>query len=118
MDAVRPLVDSNDPDLQVQAIKIMGMGFGSEETTEILNPKLHSSDTRVRKEALNAYLPYIGPENYKTVLEMIWDKDETIRRNALAYAQQFIDDSDHPLLEKALQHEDEAIRKSVSQILN
>jgi len=118
MDAVRPLVDSDDPDLQVQAIKIMGMGFGSEETAEVLNPKLRSSDTRVRNEALNAYLPYIGPENYKPVLDMIWDKDETIRRHALAYAQQYVDDSDRPLLEKALNHEDEAIRKSVSQILN
>ncbi len=116
--AVRPLLDSDDPDLQVQAIRIMGMGFGDEETVDILKPKLQSSEDQVRMEALNAYRLYISEDNYKSILDMVWDQDETIRRNALTYTAQFIDESDRPLLEEALNHEDEVIRQRASQILN
>jgi hypothetical protein len=119
LEAAKPLINSEDPDLQIQAIRAMGVGFGNiEETVDILMPKLQSTDTQIRKEALGAYRIYMTPDNYKPVLDMIWDEDEKIRRYALICAAEFIDESDQPLLEKALNHEDEFIRERVSQMVN
>ena len=97
------------------------MGSGTPKQTDIadmLAPELQSPENEVRLEALKSYHVYISPDNYKEVLAMIWDEDEAIRRHALAYAQLFIDGSDRPLLEEALNHKDEVIRTAVSEILN
>jgi HEAT repeat protein len=118
LNTVAPLLDSGDPDLEMKAMQIYGMGFGELETAEVLKPKLKSSDDKVRKVALDAYRPYVTENSYKPLLELIWDKDEAIRRQALMIARQYIDQSDYPLLEKAKDHEDEFIREQVSSILN
>jgi HEAT repeat protein len=116
--AVTPLLDSGDPDLEMKAIQILGMGFGQLDTVEILKPKLKSADSQVRKVAVEAYRPYVTEESYKPLLDLIWDEDETVRRQAFTIAAQYIDPSDYPLLEKAKDHEDDVIREQVTSILN
>jgi HEAT repeat protein len=118
METVAPLLDSGDAELEVDAIKILGMGFGEEDTVEIIEPKLKSADTEVRKAAVYAYGSYTNQDNYKPLLDLIWDSDEGIRRQSLVLAIQYIDQSDYPILEKAKNHEDEFIREKVSSILN
>jgi HEAT repeat protein len=118
MKTVAPLLDSGDPELEMNAIKIFGMGFGELDTVEILKPKLQSADSKVREAAVDAYRTYVTEDSYKPLLDLIWDKDENIRRQALMLAQQYIDQSDYPVLEKAKDHEDEFIREHVSSILN
>ena len=118
MQTVTPLLDSGDAELEMKAIKILGMGFGGLDTVEILKPKLKSADSQVRKVTVEAYRTYVTEESYKPLLDLIWDKDETVRRQALMIAAQYIDPSDYPILEKAKDHEDEIIREQVSSILN
>lgn len=118
MQTVTPLLDSGDPELEMKAIKILGMGFGGLDTVEILKPTLKSADSQVRKVAVEAYRPYVTEESYKPLLDLIWDKDETIRRQAFMIAAQYIDPSDYPTLEKAKDHEDDVIREQVASILN
>jgi HEAT repeat protein len=115
---VEPLLENEDPDLQMHALKIVGTGFGSETTADIISPKFESPNSTIRETALEAYLPYLNENNYKPVLEMILDKDEAVRRKALSLSFLYIDNSDRPLLEKALTHDDELIRNQVSQVLN
>lgn len=117
--AVEPLLEDPDSELQIEAIRILGSGtWEQRDMADMLAPKLQSPEKEIRLEALKAYRGYLVPEDYKTVLAMIWDEDETIRRNALVAAELFIDGSDRPLLEEALNHEDEVIRNRVEQILN
>ncbi|MCP4114917.1 MAG: HEAT repeat domain-containing protein [Desulfobacteraceae bacterium] len=115
---VEPLLDSDNYEIQLHALKIVGSGFGDEETLDLISPKLSSPDTRVRKTAVDAYLPYLTESNYKPLLHLIWDEDEAVRRKAFSSAFAYIDDSDRPLLEKALGHQDEFIRNQVFQALN
>ncbi len=118
METVTPLLDSGDPDLEMKAIQIFGMGFGDLDTVEILKPKLKSADSQVRKVTVAAYRTYVTEESYKPLLDLIWDKDETVRRQALMIAAKYIEPSDYPILEKAKDHEDDVIREQVSSILN
>jgi len=118
MDTVEPMLNSGDPELEAEAIKLFGMGFGQLDTVEILEPKLQIADSKVREAAVYAYKTYVTEDSYKPLLNLIWDEDENIRRNALTFAKQYIDQSDYPILEKAINHEDEFIREQVSSILN
>ena len=117
VETVKPLVNGTNDDLSLEAIRILGMGFGPEDTAEILNPKFESSNQQIRRAALDAYTTYLTKDNYKPVLDLIWDDDESIRRQAIMVSQQYIDESDLPVIEKALNHEDEAIRESASHIM-
>lgn len=118
METVKPLLNSGDTELEVDAIKIIGMGFGDENTVEVLAPKLKSTDTKVRQAAVYAYGSYIKQDNYKPLLGLIWDSDEVVRRQAFGLAMEYIDQSDYSILEKAKNHEDELIREQISAILN
>jgi HEAT repeat protein len=118
METVTPLLNSGDAELEVDAIKIMAMGFGDEDTAEVLAPKLKSTDIEVRQAAVYAYGSYIKHDNYKPLLDLIWDSDENVRRQAFGLAMEYIDQSDYSILEKAKNHEDELIREQISLILN
>ena len=115
---VRPLIDGGEPDLAIKAIQMLGQGFGDVGTDEVLSSLFQSTDEQLRREALSAYAPYLNPNNYRTVLDLIWDKDETVRRKALLMAQPYIDKSDFLILEKALEHPDAEIRSTVAKILD
>lgn len=115
--AVNPLLDSTDPDLEIAAIRTLGKVGAGKAIAEMLLPKLESDSPLVREEALNAYALHCNPINYKPVLDMIWDREENIRRSALTLSQPFLTESDRAVLEEALNHEDEFIRKHVEKIL-
>lgn len=118
METVALLLDSGDTELEVNAINILGMGFGEEDTVDIIEPKLKSTDTKVRKAAVYAYGCYTNQDNYKPLLDLIWDSDEGVRRQSFFLAKTFLDESDYPILEQAKNHEDEFIRDQISSILN
>ena len=115
--AVNPLLDSADPDLEIAAIRTLGKVGAGKAVAEMLLPKLESNSPLVREEALNAYALHCNPKNYKPVLDMIWDGEENIRKSALTLCQPFLTESDRAVLEEALNHEDEFIRKHVEKIL-
>jgi len=117
--AVASLLDSPDPDLEIEAIKTLGkVGGNLNVTPGIIAPKLKSDSSQVREAALYAYAQYATIYNYEPMLDMIWDEDEKIRKTALGLSQQFINEADRPLLEKVLDdHKDEFIKKHVEMIL-
>jgi HEAT repeat protein len=118
IESVEPLLDSDNYDIQLHALKIIGSGFGNEETLNLISPKLSSPNSRIRETAVEAYLPYLTENNYKPLLHLIWDDDEAVRRKAFSSAFAYIDNSDRSFLEKALDHQDEVIRNQVFQALN
>ena len=111
------MVNNGNDALSLEAIRILGMGFGEEDTPDILSPRFQSPNAEIRRAAVDAYLPYLSKDNYKPLLNLIWDENEELRRRAFMEAQQYMDASDKSVLEKAAQHEDEAIRDAAAQIL-
>jgi HEAT repeat protein len=116
--AIEPLLNSSDPEIEVEAIKAMGQIGGGQAAAELLEPKLSSPQSWIREETLYAFVPYLSPQRYKPMLEMIWDNEEDIRRAALMLSAAFCNESDRPALEEARNHPDEYIRKRVGYILD
>jgi len=114
---LEPLLNSDDHEVEVQAIKTLGRIGGGIDTAEVIRPKLESEDIEVRRAAIVAYASYTTPGNYKPMLDLLWDDDKKVRESVLIFAGRFINDSDKEVLEKALQHEDEVIRKQAAAIL-
>jgi HEAT repeat protein len=118
IESVEPLLESDNYDIQLHALKIIGHGSVGEEALDVISSKLISPSSKVRETAVEVYLPYLTESNYKPLLNLIWDENEAVRRKALLYAFVHIDNTDRPLLEKALNHEDEFIRNQISKVLN
>jgi HEAT repeat protein len=117
--AVEPLLNSDDTDLEIQAIKTLG-GLGAEldTTAFLLAPKFQSSTLEVRKAALDAFYSYCTPNTYKELEYLWWDEDEKIRRTSFSLSERFLDFSDQEALEKATKHEDEFISKHSKSIVD
>jgi HEAT repeat protein len=116
--ALTPALNSGDPEFELPALRILGMGFGDYDTTAAeLQPKFQSPNNNVRREAVKAYLPYANEANYKPLLDLLWDQDEQVRRMALGVANRFFNASDRNILIKAQSHEDKVIREAASEIL-
>ena len=117
-DALAPLLDSQDRDLEIEAIKTLGkVGGGSPDMAELLEPKLQSPDAEVREQAFGSYISSLSPKTYKPLLDLLWDDNEKVRRSAMVFAGHFVDHSDAEQLTKALEHEDEYIREQANKIL-
>ncbi len=116
--AVEPLLNSDDRDLEIQAIKTLGeLGAEREATAQVLAPKFKSNSLEVRKTAIEAYYSYCTPYTYKELESLWWDKDENIRRSAFSLSERFFDSSDREVLENATKHTDEFISKQSKSIL-
>lgn len=116
--AVEPLLNSDDRDLEIQAIKTLGeLGAEIDATAQVLAPKFNSNSLDVRKAALEAYYSYCIPDTYKELESLWWDKDENIRRSAFSLSERFLDSSDREVLENATKHTDEFISKQSKSIL-
>lgn len=117
--AVEPLLNSDDTDVEIQAIKTLG-GLGAEidTTAHLLAPKFKSGSLEVRKAALDAFHSYCTPNTYKELECLWWDEDEKIRRTAFSLSEQFLDFSDHEAMEKATKHKDEFISKHSKSIVD
>jgi HEAT repeat protein len=116
-DTVMPLVHSTDPDIQVEAINVVGQ-TGGEDAAENLIEELDSDNPLVRQSALRALMPYATQENYKEILPRLSDEDKYIRRTVLIVVERFLNESDRPILEEATKNPDEVVRKQVNTILN
>lgn len=117
-DALEPLLDSEDRDLEIETIKTLGkVGSGSPEMAELLEPKLQSPDAEVREQAFGSYISSLTPKTYKPLLDLLWDDNEKVRRSAMVFAGHFVDASDAEQLNKALEHEDEYIKEQAQKML-
>jgi HEAT repeat protein len=116
--AVEPLLNSNERDLEIEAIKTLGeLGAEIDATAQVLAPKFKSNSLDVRKAALEAYYSYCTPNTYKRLETLWWDKDENIRRSAFSLSEGFFDSSDRKVLENTTKHTDEFISKQSKSIL-
>ncbi|NWH04280.1 HEAT repeat domain-containing protein [Desulfobacter latus] len=117
-EALEPLLDSEDRDLEIETIKTLGkVGGGDPDVAKLLEPKLQSSDAEVREEAFGSYISSLTPKTYKPLLDLLWDDNEKVRRSAMFFAGHFVDYSDVEQLTKALNHEDEYIREEAQKML-
>ena len=108
---VAPLLDSEDPNVELEAVKTLGKIGGGEGTAKLLEEKLMSDNDSIRQAGIEAYLSYTTPWTYQPLLPVIWDKIENVRRIAYVVSENFVTESDRPILEKAAKHEDEFIRE-------
>ena len=112
------LTDNKDSkDVKLEAIKTLRK-LGGEETADILAPELKNEDPDIRREATVAFTLYADPYNYTNLSDLIWDSDKKTRRTALLTISRFISEEDRPLLEKAVEHEDEYIRNRAQELLD
>ena len=72
----------------------------------------------VRKEALEAFMAYATPANYKHLVDLYWDTDEKVRRTAFFFSEEFLNESDLEALEKATTHHDEMIAEHAQIMLH
>lgn len=112
------LVNNNNEEIVLAAVKALGSVASTEDQTAVLEPKLQSKDFLLQGEALNAYMQYCSPSTYKPLLDLYWDNDEQIRRTAFFFSEQFLNQSDLAVLEKASEHpEDEFIREHSKKLI-
>ena len=114
--AITPLLESNDPDLEIASIKTVG-AMGLKDSAVLIESKFSSLNTTVRVEALKAYP--VHPDTYKPMLEMVWDTNKEISRFALARCEFLLNESDRHLLEDvASRHDDELMRSNAQKIID
>jgi hypothetical protein len=119
-DVLSPILSAEtDTELLVEAIETAGKVAAGEDKSEDLAPLLTNKSFLVKEAALEAYIQYATPRNYKELKKLWWDEDEKIRRTAFFFSEQFLNDQeDRQDLEKAMDHpEDEFIRKHAKVIL-
>ncbi|WP_320044827.1 HEAT repeat domain-containing protein [uncultured Desulfobacter sp.] len=117
-DALEPLLDSDNRELKLEAIRTLGkVGGDIEDTANLLEPELQSSDQEIKEQAFFSYSSYVSRKTYKPLLDLLWDDNEKIRRGAIAMAANYIDSSDTEQLMKALKHDDEFMREQAELIL-
>ncbi len=109
--AVAPLLNSEDPKLELEAVKTLGAMGGGEGTAKLLEEKLISENDSIRQAAIAAYLNYATPWTYEPLLPVIFDENQNVRRIAYMVCENFVTESDRPIIEKAANHEDEFIRE-------
>lgn len=116
-ESVVPLLDSSDPDIQTAAIETLGKIGARENMAEAIEPKLKSDSVLVQEAALYAYAQYTTPTTYKPLKELWYDEDQQVRRTAFFLSSSFLNESDLPELEKAVEHEDEFISKQADTMI-
>ena len=116
--ALIPLLDSEDTDLEIEAIKTLGKMGTEEDTVDVLIPKLQSENFLVQENALDAFAKFCTPRTYKPLLDLYWDDDEKIRREAFVLSERFLDSSDIEMLKKAADHSDEFISNQSKTIMD
>ena len=116
--ALIPLLDSEDTDVEIEAIKTLGKIGTEEDTVDVLIPKLQSENFLVQKNALDTFAKFCTPRTYKPLLDLYWDDDEKIRREAFVLSGRFLNSSDIEVLKKAANHSDEFISKQSKIIMD
>ncbi len=117
VDAIAPLLNDANNDVKLEAMKTIAH-LGGDEVADIAAEQLKSGDPKVREAAVMAYGTRVTPDNYKILLDMIWDKDEKVRRTAMVFSSRFVNSSDREILEKAAHHEDKFIHEFAEKLLD
>ena len=110
-DTVKPLLNSPDPKLEAKAVETLGKLGAQEDHSETLAPKLESDNFMVQQAALQSFIQFCNPNNYKPLKKLWYHEDEKMRRTAFFFSEQFLNQSDMEDLQKATVHEDEFIAK-------
>ena len=116
-EAIKPLLDSSDEQLQKDAIDALGDIGATENQAEALEEKLESDSPILQGAALSAYAKYTNPNTYKPLKTLWYDEDEKIRRTAFFLSSPFLNQSDLEDLKKAEKHSDEFIAKQSGRII-
>jgi HEAT repeat protein len=117
-DEVAFLMNSEEPQLEVKAIQILGrLAVPDERFSDPLFDKLESADDLVREEAIHALGAYSTPRNHQRFLDLLWDNNEKVRRTAWMLAARWVNESDRPVLEAAKDHHDDLIREQAEIVL-
>jgi HEAT repeat protein len=110
-EAIKPLMNSTDPDIRVAAIQAVGKVGAKEDHSEALAEHFDDGSFLVRGAALESFVQYCSPSTYKPLITLWYDEDEKIRRTAFFFSEMFLNQSDLEALEKATTHSDEFIAK-------
>jgi HEAT repeat protein len=116
-EAIKPLLNSSDEQLQKDAIEALGNIGATENQAEALAEKLESDSPILQGAALSAYAKYTNPNTYKELKTLWYDKDEKIRRTAFFLSSPFLNHSDMEDLQKAEKHSDEFIAKQSQRMI-
>ena len=109
---------SKEPkNIKLEAIKAI-YGLGGPEIANALIPELKNSDADIREAATFAFAAYADSTNYTAMFDLLWDDDVKTRRTAMFAIQRFATNADQSILKKAVDHEDEYIRKQAQQLLD
>ncbi len=109
-EAIRPLLNSPDIQVQKDAIDAIGKIGADSNQAEALVPELESDSPILQGAALKAYAQYTTPSTYKPLIKLWYSEDEKIRRTAFFLSSAFLNNSDMEDLEQATKHTDEFIR--------
>ena len=116
-EAIKPLLNSSNPEVERAAIEALGKVASKDDQTAVIEPKLGSDVFEIQEAAVTAYANYMTPENYKALKKLWNDNDEKIRRTAFFLTEPFLNDSDREDLQKATQHSDQFISKSAANVI-
>ncbi len=116
-ETIQPLLNSPDIDIQKEAINVLRHIGASENQAEVLAPKLEEDSPILQEAALEAYIIYANPNNYKPLIKLWYNKDEKIRRTAFFISSAFVNHSDMEDLVKATEHPDEFIADGSARVI-
>ncbi len=112
------LSGSKEPkNIKLEAIKTI-YGLGGSSVADGLTPELENTDSDIRRAATLAFATYADSTNYTSLFNLLWDDDVETRRTAMFTIQRFATNADQRILKKAVDHEDEYIRKQAKQLLD
>jgi HEAT repeat protein len=108
---IKPLLESNNEQVQKEAIEALGKIGAPDNQADALAEKLESDSPILQGAALYAYAQYTNPKTYKPLKTLWYSEDEKIRRTAFFLSSPFLNHSDMEDLQKATKHSDEFISK-------
>ena len=108
---IKPLLDSNNEQVQKEAIEALGKIGATDNQADALVGKLESDSPILQGTALYAYAQYTNPNTYKPLKTLWYSEDEKIRRTAFFLSSPFLNQTDMEDLQKATKHPDEFISK-------
>jgi HEAT repeat protein len=110
------LTRSQDPAIKANAIKVIG-NLRDMRASEIITPYLQDENLDIRKEASFAFIYNMNFDNYRELSGLLWDENQQIRRTAMISLARYAGYDDIELLQQAVQHDDEFIRKQAEALL-
>lgn len=109
---LKSMINGSDPDLRLAAIEALGKSGATTDQSGVLSEQFDAPSFLVRGAALEAFIQYCTPSNYKELKKLWYDEDEKTRRTAFFFSENFLNKSDLEDLNKATGHKDSYIADS------